>query len=157
MAKRTLVYSHLNMLHLAVDGQFTYLNYLSVMTAIIHNEVTIWIKSAPEGKYWDLIKKMKMITFKDIDPVTGISLDVDDRTGRIDIIYMAPLTDSYVDHALIDHTNMYEIDGEFEINDMCLVRVFKPELITPEYVANSKTAIAELIKILLLERVWNVQ
>lgn len=146
------------MLHLAISKEFSYLNYLAVMSALRFNPLTVWIKEEPENNpYWEIIKKIKNITFKLVDPVTGITLDIDDFIGRLDIIYIAECNTQMVDEASIDHTKMYEVEGEFETNDMCLVRVYQADLITPEYISNSNTAIANLIKQILLERVWNVK
>ena len=145
------------MLHLIVTKEFTYLNYLSIMSAHRFNELTIWIKEEPENNpHWDIIKKLN-VTFAPVDAVTGITLHYQDFTGRLDIIYMKALTSRMVDDAMIDHEDMYNVDGEFKINDMELVRVYKPELITRDYVENSNTAIANLIKHVLLERVWNAK
>ena len=146
------------MLHLIVNQEFTYLNYLSVMSALRFNEVTVWIKEEPTNNpYWEIIKKTPKLNFDNVDPVTGITLHYTDFTGRIDIIYISELTSQMVDDAQIDHEDMYNVDGEFKTNNMQLVKVFKPELITPEYVANSNTAIANLIKHVLLERIWNAK
>jgi len=145
------------MLHLIVTKEFTYLNYLSIMSAHRFNELTIWIKEEPDNNpYWDIIKKLN-VTFAPVDPKTGITLHYQDFTGRLDIIYMKSLTSRMVDDAMNDHENMYNVDGEFKINDMELVRIYKPELITKDYVENSNTAIANLIKHVLLERVWNAK
>lgn len=145
------------MLHLAIDSkEFTYLNYLAVMSANRFNDVTMWTKQEPvNNKYWELVKKAPHIEFTEIDPITGITLSQDDYTGRLDIIYIAEVTKNMVSEAMVDHEGMYEDDGEFKTKDMCLVRVFKPELITPEYVKDSKSAIAQLIRKALFKRVWN--
>lgn len=145
------------MLHLAIDSKdFSYLNYLAVMSAMRFNDVTMWYRQHPEdNKYWDIVKKTT-IKFKEIDPVEGITLSQYDYTGRLDIIYISPVTKNMVSEAIVDHNGMYEDDGEFKAKDMCLVRVFKPELITPEYVKDSKSAIAQLIRKVLFKRVWNV-
>lgn len=146
------------MLHLAIDKEFSYLNYLAVMSALRFNPLTLWIKAEPENNpYWELIKKTNNITILPVDPKTGITLDIEDFIGRLDIIYISACTTEMVNDAMIDHTKMYEVDGEFETDNMCLVRVYQSDLITPEYVANSNTAIANLIKQVLLERVWNVK
>ena len=147
------------MLHLAIDSkEFTYLNYLAVMSAIKVADVTFWTRQTPENnKYWDIVKKVKSITWKEIDPQTGITIDQYDYTGRLDIIYFGGLTARMLDDAMIDHKDMYKVGGEFERKDICLVRVFKPELITHDYVKNSGTAIAELIQKALFERVWDVK
>ena len=156
MDQRTTEFLRENiMLHLAVNKEFTYLNYLAVMSAIRIDSVTVWIKEEPSNEYWDIVRKVRTIEFKPIDPVTGITLSQHDYTGRIDIIYIGELTKSMVDEALVDHTGMYEDDGEFETKDMCLVRVYRPELITQEYAATSKSALAQLIRRVLIERVWN--
>lgn len=148
------------MLHLAIDSkEFTYLNYLAVMSAIRFNDVTFWTREVPEdNKYWNMIMKMRRITFREIDDKggTGITIDQEDFTGRLDIIYIAEMDKRMIDDAMIDHKDMYEDDGEFERKDILLVRVFRPELITPEYVAESKSGIAQLIRHILLERVWRV-
>lgn len=146
------------MLHLAISSDFTYLNYLAVMSALRFNPLTLWIKEEPiNNPYWEIVKKNNNITFKPVDPKTGITLDIDDYVGRLDIIYISACTKQMVDDASIDHVNMYSEDGEFETDDMCLVRIYQTELITPDFVANSNTAIANLIKHVLLERVWNVK
>jgi len=126
------------------------------MSAARFNDVTMWTRQTPENNpYWEIIKNVKNIEFKEIDPVGGITVGLGEYTGRLDIIYMAEMEDRMFDDAFIDHTKMYEVDGEFEDSGIVLVRVFKPELITKEYVAESGTAIAELIKKVLFERVWN--
>ena len=146
------------MLHIAINNTFTYLNYLAVMSAVRFNQVTLWIKSEPDvdNFYWDIIKKNKSFEIKPVDPVTGITLDIDDFVGRTDIIYIAPCTKQMVDDASIDHTKMYEEDGEFESNDMCLITVKKPELIDLDFVKGN-SALANVIKHVLLERIWNVK
>lgn len=145
-----------NMLHLVVNNTFSYLNYLSVMSAIRISPVTIWVKEEPSNKYWDIVKKVKSITFKEIDPVTGITLDIDDFTGRTNIIYIGKLNrDTYVEDASIKHDGLYEVGGEFEAKDMCLITIFKEDVLTPEYVKTSGTLLAELIKRVLLKRVWD--
>jgi len=146
------------MIHLAIDSKdFSYLNYLSVMSAVRFNDVTMWTRQEPEdNEYWRIVKNLtKNIEFREIDPVSGITVGLKEYTGRLDIIYMAEMTDRMFDDAFIDHTKMYEVDGEFEDSGIVLVRVYRPELITKEYVAESGTAIAELIKKVLFERVWN--
>ena len=146
------------MLHLAIDSkEFTYLNYLAVMSAIRFNDVTMWTREIPKNnKYWKMIKKMKRIEFKEIHPVTGITVDQHDFTGSLDIIYMANMKPRMVNDAMIDHKGMYDDDGEFVIKDMILVKVRQPELITLDYVRDSKSGIAQLIRKILLERVWYV-
>ena len=143
------------MLHLGVNKEFTYLNYLSVMSAIRKNKVTMWITEEPSNAYWDIVKKVKSITFKNVDPVTGMTLDVKDKVGRTDIIYLGELTDDYVNDAMVDHTGLYEENGEFKAKDMCLVKVFKPEIVTLEHIRDNKTLLAQLVHRVLLERVWN--
>jgi len=155
---RILVFGkEITMLHLAVKKDFTYLNYLSVMSAIKGNKVTVWIVEEPkDNRYWDLVKKVKSITFKNVDPVTGaLKANVEDKIGRTDIIYLGELNDNYVNDAMVDHTGIYEENGEFENKDMCLVRVFKPEVVTLEYVTNNKTTLANLIQRVIMRRVWN--
>ena len=147
------------MLHLAVNKEFTYLNYLAVASAVrFGGGLSIWIKEEPvDNFYWNLIKKLPQPIFKEIDPVTGITLDQADFTGRLDILYIGTLHKGMVDEAMIDHKDMYNDDGEFEIKGMCLVRIYKPELITREYVETSKSAIAQLIRKVIVKRVWNVR
>jgi hypothetical protein len=145
------------MLHLAVDKELSYLNYLAIMSAVRYNDLTVWIKQEPSNAYWNIVKKHPSITFKEIDPVTGITLHYEDFTGKLDIIYIAECTKAMVNEYQIEHPKMYEVDGEFEAKDMCLVKVDKPELITPEYIETSNTALANLIKHVLLERVWNAK
>lgn len=126
------------------------------MSAIRGNKVTIWVVEEPVGRYWDLVKKVKSITFKNVDPVTGaLTLKVEDKVGRIDIIYLGELNDDYVREALVDHTGIYVAGGEFETKDMCLVRVFRPEVVTLEYVTNNKTTLANLIQRVIFKRVWD--
>lgn len=147
----------ITMLHLAVRKDFTYLNYLSVMSAIKGNEVTIWIVEEPSNKYWDIVKKVKSITFKPVDPVTGaLTAKVEDKIGRTDIIYLGELNDNYVNDAKIDHTGLYEENGEFETKDMCLVKIFRPEMVTLEHIREDKTLLAKLVRRVLMERVWNI-
>lgn len=145
------------MLHLAVNKDFTYLNYLSVMSAIKGNEVTIWIVEEPSNKYWDIVKKVKSITFKPIDPVTrALSVEVGDKIGKTDIIYLGELNDNYVYDDMIDHKGLYEENGEFETKDMCLVKIFRPEIVTLEHIRENKTLLANLVRRVLFERVWNI-
>ena len=154
---RILVFGkEITMLHLAVKKDFTYLNYLSVMSAIKGNKVTMWIVEEPTGRYWDLVKKVKSITFKNVDPVMGtLRAKFEDKIGRTDIIYLGELNDNYVTEAMVDHTGIYEENGEFEAKDMCLVRIFRPEVVTLEYITNNKTTLANLVQRVLMKRVWN--
>lgn len=144
------------MLHLAVNNKFGYLDYLSIISAVRIADVKVWIVEEPTSPYWNIIKKNKFITFENIDPKYGIIANSTDQIGRTDIIYIGKLTDKYADEGIMDHSKMYEVDGEFETKDMCLIRIYKRELITPEYIKDSNTAIANLIKRVILERVWNV-
>lgn len=145
------------MLHLAVDKEFTYLNYLSVLSAIKVADVKIWVKEKPENnKYWDIVTKIRFIEFDTVDPIYGITASYKDQIGRLDIIYLGKLNENYVSEALVDHKGMYEVDGEFETKDMCLISIKRPELITPEYIKDSNTTLANLIKTIILERNWNV-
>jgi hypothetical protein len=144
------------MLHLAVKKDFSYLNYLSVMSAIINNEVKIWVVEEPDNKYWELVKKMKMIEFVETTPEKGISLSYEDKVGRLDAIYLGELSDNYTNEYVMEHENLYEPTGEFTEKDITIVKVTKPELITPEYVKTSDSVMAQLIRRVLLERVWYV-
>lgn len=145
------------MLHLVIDSEFTYLNYLSVMSAVRFNPVTLWIKNAPENNpLWDIVKNNQSFNFDTVSPTTGITLDVDDFTGRTNIIYIAPVDKKMVDDAKLVHPTMYEDEGEFEEFNICLITVDKPELITKEFVSGN-SALANVIKHVLLERIWNVK
>jgi hypothetical protein len=127
------------------------------MSAVRFNPVTLWIKVEPiDNPYWELIKNNSSFEIKPVDPVTGITLDLDDFIGKLDIIYIAPCTKQMVDDYALEHPQMYEVDGEFEAKDMCLIKVDKPELIDLEFV-NGNSALANVIKHVLLERVWNVK
>lgn len=139
------------MLHLAVNKEFTYLNYLSVMSAILRNKVTIWYENEPVDKYWDLVKKMRSISFNNWAlPI----VDSEDKVGGTDVIYLGELNDNYIHEALIDHKGLYEVGGEFDTKDMRSIRVLRPEVVTQDYIENSNTLLANLVKRVLLERVW---
>lgn len=146
------------MLHLSVKEKFTYLNYLSVMSAILNNKVRIWIVGQePTDRYWDIIKKVKSIEFVKTTPEEGITISYSggDKTGRIDAIYLGELGDNYVDEYSMEHENLYTKDGTFKRKDITIVKVIQPDLITTEYVKTSDSVIAQLIRRVLLERVWN--
>lgn len=138
-------------MHLIVNKNFTYLNYLSVMSAILRNKVTIWYENEPVGKYWDLVKKMRSVTFNNRALTT---VDPNDRVGWIDAIYLGELNDNYIHEALIDHKGLYKVGGEFDTKDMRLVRILRPDVVTRDYIENSNTLLANLVKRVLLERVW---
>lgn len=146
------------MLHLSVDKDFTYLNYLSVMSAVRGNKVKIWVLEEPSNKYWDIVKRVKSIEFAETTKEKGITLSYanKDKTGRLDAIYLGELSDNYANEYMYEHENLYTPDGEFLEKDITIVKVDKPELITPEYVKNSDSVMAQLIRRVLLERVWNV-
>ena len=144
------------MLHLSVRKEFTYLNYLAVMSAILGNKVTMWVvDEEPTGKYWDLVKKMKSIIFVETTVNKGIELSQYDKTGRLDAIYLGELSDDYINQYNIEHENLYTPDGEFAEKGITIVKVTQPELITPEWVKESDSTMAQLIRQVLLERVWN--
>lgn len=155
-------------LHLATNKEagFNYMAYLAVMSALLHNQVILWMDEEPEGKWFELIKKMEIksphLDFAKIHPLTGITIDQHDQTGRLDIIYLAPFTKESIDDAFIDHNLLGQgKDGLFERKDITLVRVFVPEdqpnldFITPEWVSANDTLLSALIKRAYLERVWN--
>ena len=147
------------MLHLVVNKEFTYLNYISVMSAILGNKVKIWIVSEPkENKYWDLVKKVRSIEFEYTTVEKGISLSYAnaDKTGRLDAIYLGTLSESYANEYAIAHDGLYDPEetGEFEKKDMTIVKVTKPEVVTMEFVRDSGTLLSALIKRVLFERVW---
>lgn len=129
------------------------------MSAIKGNKVKIWIIDEPDSKYWDIVKKVKSITFVSPEKENGkvaMEVKVKDKIGRTDIIYLGELNDNYVYDSMTDHKGLYEEDGEFETKDMCLVKVFRPEVVTLEYIKENKTLLAKLVRRVLLERVWNV-
>lgn len=151
-----LVFSkEITMLHLVVNKDFTYLNYLSVMSAIKGNRVKIWVLEEPSNKYWSIVKKVKSIEFQETTKEAGIKLETTDKTSRLDAIYLGELSDNYVSEYVMDHGDLFSPDGEFEDKSITIVKVRKPELITPEYVKGSNDTMAKLIRRLLLERVWN--
>ena len=145
------------MLHLAINAkEFTYLNYLAVMSANRFNDVVMWYGEVPKNNpYWELVKKAPHIEFKEIDPVYGIVMSQNDQTGWLTMIYMTETSHRIVSDSMFEHEAMYEDDGKFEIKDMVAVDIKKPELITPEYVRDSKSGIAQLIRGVLLKRVWD--
>ena len=150
-------------LHLVTNEKFNYMAYVAVMSAIRFNEVVFWYGVEPESKYFDIIKKVKSIEFKKIDPVGGISLGRDDNTGRLDIVYLSEFVKdvSFEDAFIKNDVFVPEDIGEFEKKDITLVKVNVPEgqesldFINKEWVAESGTLLASLIKTVLLERVWN--
>lgn len=158
-------------LHLVTtnDTGFNYLNYLSVMSALLHNDTVLWYEDKQNNEWWYLIEKMAQkspnLELRELDPFSGFTINQEegDQTGRTDIIYLAPFDrDSSIDDAFIDH-NVFEqnSEGVFERKDITLVRVFKPEsedsfdFITPEWVSANDTLLSALIKRVYLERVWN--
>jgi len=145
-------------LHLAVNENFTYLNYLSLMSAIRGNNIVLWHgEKEPDNKYWDLVKKVRSITFRKLDPIGGLTAHPEDKISRLDAIYLGELSKDYVKEYTVVHTGLYDPEqtGEFETKDMTIVKVTKPELITPEFIKSSGTLLAALIKRVLFERVWN--
>lgn len=146
------------MLHLSIDKEFSYLNYLSVMSAIRGNKVKMWVVGEPtDNKYWDIIKKVKSIEFVETTPEKGITLSYQngDKTGRLDAIYLGELSESYANEYMMDHGDLFTPEGEFEDKDITIVKVKKPELVTPDYVKYSEDTMAQLIRRVLLERVWD--
>lgn len=151
-------------LHLATRGDFSYLNYLSLMSAARFNKVCVWYykDNEPNSFWWWRAKAQKQIAFRELEE-TGIILDVDDNTGRLDLIYLKEFTRDLIDQAAIVHTCIWEHKdvGEFDRKDIGLVKVFLPEsegnfsFITPVYIKESQSLFAELIRTVLLERVWN--
>lgn len=128
------------------------------MSANKFNDVVIWTRETPDGNpYWELVKKAPSITFNEIDPMTGITLSQHDQTGWLTMIYLSETSPQIVADSTIDHEDMYNDDGEFETKDMVAVDIKRPELITPEYVRDSNSAIAQLIRKVLFKRVWDVQ
>lgn len=171
-------------LHLATNEKFNYLNYLSVMTAIRKNDVVFWYREKPTSKWFKLIEKIPSIEFRKMDPLTGITIDQTqgDQTGRLDTIYLAEFQEGKsIDDYLIKHEELYDTGEEagFEEKDITLVRVYVPEevegienpqspqnfsvlmhsgafdFINPEYIRESDTLLARLVKRVLLERVWD--
>lgn len=154
-------------LHLTITKDFNYLNYISAMSAIKNYDVVFWILEEPDNGWWSIVKKVS--DEKNLVPTTkekGITLSYrqGDRTGTLDIIWLGgELTDDYVTqanmvHGLFEHKDV----GEFEAKDIPLVRVhptedFSLEQIDAEWVRTSDTLLAELIKTVLLERVWDVK
>ena len=147
------------MLHLSVDKEFTYLNYLSVMSAIRYNKVKMWVLEEPSNRYWDIVRKVKSIEFVNTTKEKGITMSYanNDKTGRLDAIYLNELSDNYSNEYVYEHKNLYTPDGEFLEKDITIVKFDKPELITPEYIKDSDSVMAKLIRKVLLERVWNVK
>ena len=143
-----------SLLHLVVNKEFNYLNYLSVMSAVRGNKVKIWVIEEPTTRYWDLVKKVKSIDFIETTKEAGINLKATDKTGRLDVIYLGKLTDRYVEDFATDHTGIYEENGEFEAKDMCLVHIKRPEVVTLDYIRENKTTLANLVHRVLLRRVW---
>ena len=145
------------MLHLVVNKDFSYLNYLSVMSAIIGNKVKLWVIEEPSNGYWSIVKKVKLIEFQNTTTEIGVTLDYKDKTARMDAIYLGELSDNYVGDYMMDHGDLFTPDGEFLEKDITIVKVTKPELITPEYVRTSEDTIAKLIKRVLSERIWDAK
>lgn len=144
-------------LHLSVDKEFTYLNYLSVMSAIRYNKVKMWVLEEPDNKYWSIVKKVKSIEFVTTTKEKGITMSYynKDKIGRLDAIYLNELSENYSTQYMYEHENLYTPEGEFLEKDITIVKVDKPELITPEYIKDSDSVMAKLIRKVLLERVWN--
>lgn len=158
-------------LHLVTTNEygFNYLNYLSVMSALLYNKVVLWYEDAGNNEWWHLIEKMAVksnnLELKILDTLTGYTVDQTegDQVGRLDIIYLAEFKkDVSIDDAFIDHDLFrQDAEGEFERKDITLVRVFSPpeqenlDFITPEWVSANDTLLSALIKRVYLERVWN--
>ena len=158
-------------LHLVTTNQrgFGYIDYLSVMSALLHNNTVLWHEDKPDNKWWHLIEKMSgkspNLELRELDPFSGFTVDAsnNDQIGRTDIIYLAPFDkEKSIDDALIDHNVLGQnSEGLFERKDITLVRVFLPEgqdsydFITPEWVSAKDTLLSALIKRVYLERVWN--
>lgn len=170
-------------LHLATNEKFNYLNYLSLMSAIRKNDVVFWYRSKPESKWFKLVEKIPTIEFREMDPLTGITIDQveGDQTGRLDTIYLSEFEEGKsIDDYLIKHEELYDTGEEagFEKKDITLVKVHPPkdidienpnastsfsvimhggvfDFLTPEYIRESSTLLARLIRRVLLERVWD--
>lgn len=147
----------ITMLHLVPYKEFNYLNFISFMTAYKVMPITVWTHENDNisGKYWDIIKKLDNVTFKTVDKVGGITLELEDFVGRLNIIYLAPLTDSFADDVMIKHHNMYKDNGEFESKDMVAITIFEEDFFTKEYITSSENTIAQLIRKILPERTYN--
>lgn len=124
------------------------------MSAIRGNKVKIWIFEEPkENKYWDIVKKVKSIEFE--ETTKEIRLNYGDKTLRMDAICLGELRENYVQEYIMGHGDLYSPDGEFLEKDITVVKVTRPELITPDYIKAGYSTMAQLIKRVLLERVWN--
>jgi hypothetical protein len=151
-------------LHLTITKDFSYLNYLSAMTAIKNYDVVLWVLEEPEdNKWWTVVRNT--IGEENLAPTTkekGITLNGEDKTGRLDIIYLGgELGSDYVRYAEMKHDLFApKEEGEFEAKDIPFVKVhtiegFNLDQIDVNWVRTSNTLLAELIQTVLLERVWN--
>jgi len=126
------------------------------MSAIRGNKVKLWIvDEEPSNVYWSIVRKVKSIEFVETTKERGIELEQVDKSGRLNTIYLGELNDNYVNDYGVDHKGLYEVNGEFETKDMCLVKISKPEVVTLDYIRDSGTLLSELVKRVLLERIWN--
>ncbi len=153
-------------LHLTITKDFSYLNYLSAMTAMKNYDVVFWVLEEPEdNKWWTVVRNT--VGEENLVPTTkekGITLNGEDKTGRLDIIYLGgELGSDYAKYAEMKHDLFKSKDiGEFEAKDIPFVKVFPPnedwtdfDSINVDWIKHSDTLLAELVKTVLLERVWS--
>lgn len=154
----------MNKLHLVATEDFSYLNYLSVMTAARSNNLVVWFLDEPNNAWWDLVKGNRSIEFRQLEgEPPAIVLDPEDNTGRMDMLYLLKFDKDKIDDAFVKHGGLFlhKDEGEFEKKDMQLITVHLPEgekdhsFITPEWVKTSDTLLAELIQTICLKRIWN--
>lgn len=139
------------------------MNYLAVMSAVKSNNLVINYLEEPKTEWWELVKAHKKIEFRELPEDRKLRMVYGDHTGQLDIIYLREFTNRTIDDAFIRHEGLYQSKdiGEFEINDMDLIKVHLPEgeenfdFLTVDWVKTSGTLLAELIQTVLLRRVWN--
>lgn len=147
------------MLYLSTKKEFNYLNYLSAMSAVRFNEVIMCYVEEPESEWWKLVKAHKSILLKQMFSGEALSIDPEDNVGLLILIYLRKFTQDSTDHAMLKHECLYENKdtGEFERDDLDVIRVHVPEgiYLTPQWVKDSDTVLSDLIKTVLLPRIWN--